>query len=312
MCLKGRRFDPLVIVGRRLKTDTLSLVIPLLRCKTDDVMAIEYAFAGVTDYATPIVDPVFAREAQSASDILSQFRAALGRCDTLSIGPVRQSDLDTWKRFLVSDPIQLGCSSHCARSTGPFESWRRSNLSTTFRNQLDRKWRRLNDSGAVVLNILGPDAAEQAIGWASSQRQGRFNDDPLQGTEGLRFYQEVAAEGARTGSTRTYELTCDGTRVAICFGLIDQLCYRYLILACDYQRYGKFSPGLLILDRAMADWMSSGGYEFDFTIGDEAFKNHFARDKVPMYQFQETLGPVGSLTQDASLQGEGKGKGERV
>lgn len=66
----------------------------------------------------------------------------------------------------------------------------------------------------------------------------------------------------------------------------DRFCY--LVLACDYEAYARYSPGILVLDMAMADWAAAGGRVFDFTIGDEPFKRDFHCTRMPLFKFERT------------------------
>jgi CelD/BcsL family acetyltransferase involved in cellulose biosynthesis len=42
---------------------------------------------------------------------------------------------------------------------------------------------------------------------------------------------------------------------------------------------------MILFARAMEDWFGNGGEVFDFTIGDEAFKNALGCVRTPMYRF---------------------------
>lgn len=71
----------------------------------------------------------------------------------------------------------------------------------------------------------------------------------------------------------------------------------YILLACDYVNYARYSPGRLALDHAMAAWAADNGKAFDFTIGDEPFKADFGGTRAIMHEFQlaaTTRPPSGS------------------
>jgi CelD/BcsL family acetyltransferase involved in cellulose biosynthesis len=73
--------------------------------------------------------------------------------------------------------------------------------------------------------------------------------------------------------------------VAILFSLVEGSRFRYIILACDYPRYAKFSPGLLIFERVMAHWAQEAGRVFDFTIGDEPYRGERGCNSTRMFKF---------------------------
>jgi len=143
--------------------------------------------------------------------------------------------------------------------------------------------------GTFVYKYLPPDEAGEALIWAKETRTGRFPGDAIQREYIKNFYSEIARTGAVTGYARTYKLTCGEDTVATCFGVVDGERYCYLVLACDYENFAQYSPGMLILDLAMADWAATGGKVFDFTIGDEPFKSSFGCTRSPMYIFETDI-----------------------
>ena len=57
----------------------------------------------------------------------------------------------------------------------------------------------------------------------------------------------------------------------------------YLLIGADYDNFGRHSPGLVLYDLMMEDWLDRGGRIFDFTIGDEDFKADFGTAPTPMF-----------------------------
>jgi len=111
------------------------------------------------------------------------------------------------------------------------------------------------------------------------------NADTEMGLDRGRVTVIANAVGARSGLARTWRLASRNGTVAIVFGLIDGARFCYILLACDYVAYARFSPGRVALDRVMAAWAAEGGTMFDFTIGDEAFKAGFGCTRTSMYEF---------------------------
>ena len=164
----------------------------------------------------------------------------------------------------------------------------RANFSARRRNDLARKARRL---GPLEMHIVHGDAIVDALLEAQMLRRNRFENDPLQFQHGLQFYCEVAIRGDLSGMSRTFVLAHEGRTVAILFGLVDGGRFRYILLACDYARYSRFSPGLLIFERAIAHWAQTGGDMFDFTIGDEPYKDEIGCAKSPLFAFATARHP---------------------
>lgn len=285
--VKERGAEPLVVVGRSSATGKLSAVIPLTRRTEGETAVVEYAYGGVTDYACPVVDAELVSHPVGIPRFQQRLGRALGRHDVLRIQPVRQADAAVWEDLLGTAPVPMGFGAHSVAPGAPYRQWRAGNLGAARRSQLDRKLRRLSDRGAVQFCLLPADKAAEAMNWARQRREGRFPHDPIRDMNVLEFYREVAATGGCPGLARTYELSCGDDRVAICFGLVDGDRYCYLVLACDYKNYARYSPGILTLDMAIADWAAGGGGVFDFTIGDEPFKRVFRCTRIPIFKFEQ-------------------------
>jgi CelD/BcsL family acetyltransferase involved in cellulose biosynthesis len=275
----------MVILGHSRTTGALQLVLPLVKMSSNNKTVIEYAYSDVTDYACPVLHTDLLDHREALSTLPGKLAEVLGKHAPLHIKPVRAEESPIWECLLDQPPAMLGYGRHQVTPSLPFSSWRDQNFGKARRSQLDRKLRRLNDQGNIRLEIVPPKYAADAIGWARKHRKGRFPNDPIQRPETLRFYSEVASSEAAAAFTRTYRLLCGNDTVAVCFGIVDEIRFYYLVLACDYQQYAAYSPGTLILDLTMGDWISGGGKIFDFTIGDEAYKSDFRCDKSPMYEF---------------------------
>ncbi|MEE9344640.1 MAG: GNAT family N-acetyltransferase [Methylococcales bacterium] len=283
--MNNKTIEALIIIGRCVETGALLAVIPLIRSQRANRVIVEYAFNGVSDYCSAVLHPDLYMHLDKFSSLSNQLLEAIGDHDVLYIEPVRQSDLALWEKLLETAPEKLAFDSHAVRFGEHYSQWRTENLGAKKRSQLDRKMRRLAETGTVNLRLLPTEETASALTWASRYRKGRFPHDPIQQEVVLDFYKEVAETGAKSGFARTYMLTCNGAPVALCFGLVNSNSYHYLVLACDYDRYGRFSPGIMILDSAMSDWATEGGTVFDFTIGDEPFKTTFRCKRTSMFKF---------------------------
>ena len=275
----------MIVVGHSRSTGELQLLLPLVNKKVNHRTVIEYAHADVTDYACPVVHLDLLANGELLSTLPERLYKLLGSYDQLHIKPVRERDGQAWEQLLHLPPRLLEYGAHHVEPSLPFQIWRRQNLGNARRSQLDRKLRRLTDRGNIRLEILSSEATFDAIQWVQEHRKGRFRDDPIQRPETLDFYCEIALTGAAAGLTRTYRLLCGDDPVAVCLGLVDGPSFCYLLLACNYRAYAAYSPGILLLDLAMADWTADGGKIFDFTIGDEPYKRQFRCERRPMYEF---------------------------
>ncbi|MBA3446968.1 MAG: GNAT family N-acetyltransferase [Pseudaminobacter sp.] len=92
----------------------------------------------------------------------------------------------------------------------------------------------------------------------------------------------------KPGLSRIYCLSLGDAPVGYVFALTHAGRLYYLLIGCDYAAYGRHSPGLLLYDLMMEQWVAEGGEVFDFTIGDEAFKADFGTTATVMHALVAT------------------------
>lgn len=272
--------EKVVVVGRASRTGRLAFVLPLVRRRQSGVVLVEAANLGVGDYAHPVLRRCWRPEPW----LVAMVKAALPSHDLLNIRPMREESVAAWTLFFGDDDTPLTYSAHAVELSGSFQTWRASAYDPSFARNVDRKKKRFFKSGAVeFVRLSTPDDVRQAIDAIARFRAGRFEGDLLQQEFARRFYAEVAARGAHTGLARTYRLTLDGEMVAATFGLTHRGRFCSILVSGDYARFGRHSPGFLLDDLVLEDWMNDGGEVFDFTIGDESYKHGFGTSPTAMH-----------------------------
>jgi CelD/BcsL family acetyltransferase involved in cellulose biosynthesis len=272
--------EKVVLVGRAARGGRLQFVLPLVRRSQSGVVLVEAANLGVGDYAHPVMRRGWLPDGPLAGAV----KAALPPHDLLNIRPMRDEAVASWRLFFGMEDAPLSYSAHAVALSGTFRQWRAAAYDPSFARNVDRKKKRFFKSGIVdFARLSGPGEVRQAIDAIARFRAGRFEGDLLQQDFARRFYGEVAARGAQTGLARTYRLTLDGEMVAATFGLTHRGRFCSILVAGDYQRFGRHSPGFLLDDLVLEDWIGDGGAVFDFTIGDESYKHGFGTSPTPMH-----------------------------
>jgi CelD/BcsL family acetyltransferase involved in cellulose biosynthesis len=296
--------EKLVVTGRDPATAALLFLLPLLRRRRSGVTVVEAAHLGVGDYAHPVVSPEL-----RFRDFAPAVVAVLPRHDVVNIRPIRDEAVALWSAFLPGRRSRLDYSAHAAELSAPFAGWRDKAYEPSFAKYLDRKKRRFLKSGKVELLRVDRDFLG-AIELIASIRTGRFEDDILQNGFAREFYADVAANGREFA--RIYQLKLDGADVAQAFGLVLGGRFYYVLIGADYERFGKHSPGLVLYDLLIEEWIKEGGAVFDFTISDEAFKRDFGTAATPMHALVEAATLKGRLALSAfdAMRGLRKWKAE--
>ena len=282
-------------------------VAPLIRRRKFGFTLVESHDLGVSDYASPVLDRHFRSGLENNSDLRTEIRRAIGRCDLFRIRPVRAEHVADWKLLLGGASLALDFSAHAVSLKLPMDDWRAATVERKLASQYLRKGRRWHKQHDVELKRL--DTAEEiktAIELLAGMRAARFEGDPIQSDFVFAFYADVARLGAEAGFAETWVITCDGNPAAIIFGLTHQGCFLYLLIGADYENFGRHSPGLQAYDGIIEDWMGRGGTSFDFTIGDEPFKALFGAKPTQMFAFLVPLTFRGRLARQILLKRMGQ------
>lgn len=276
----ARNAEPAIVAGRDADGQ-LQFVLPLIRRRKSGVWLLESNDLGVSDYAAPVVRADFAPTDSTRAAIA----AALPAHDIIRIRPVRAEHVDPWRSLLALDARQLDFSAHATDLPANYSEWRARALEPSFSRYLDKKKKRFFKLDGARLQLLSdPSRIAAAVDSIQADRKGRFTGDPIQEDFVRHFYADVATTGATAGLARTYALMLGDEAIGHVFGLTHAGRFHYLLIGCDYERHGRHSPGLILYDTMIEDWIAAGGNVFDFTIGDEAFKKDFATVPTPMFE----------------------------
>lgn len=271
-------------------------LVALIKRRKFGVMLLEATDLGVSDYAAPVLTPQLIKQLGESGEIQNAFRKALGEYDVLRIRPSRQQHCDAWQLLTGSSPQILNFSAHSIDLQSPFEDWRTQNLDPKMASMAARKSRRWRKQHAVSMERL-EDAASimRAVENLSQLRKGRFEGDQIQQQQISKFYAQAAVSGAKLNEAETWVLSSDGHIACILFGLTHNGRFLYLLIGADYETHGRHSPGLQMYEGVIEDWMKRGGINFDFTIGDEPFKQQYGTQAEPMSLFLKAGSFKGSM-----------------
>jgi CelD/BcsL family acetyltransferase involved in cellulose biosynthesis len=163
-----------------------------------------------------------------------------------------------------------------------------------FRQNLRRRWRKLNERGALRLRCDERASAQclqrfyalESSGWKGAEG-GAIACSP----QTLRFYNEVAQAAQVCGYLALYFLECGDETVAAHFGLAYRGRY-YCPKVAYAESFREYGPGQLILGAILRDLSARNFSEFDFVGGAAAWKDEWAtaaRSHDVLYIFGHTL-----------------------
>ena len=283
------RADPFTVTVRANDDQRLLLVLPLVHRRRGPLAVVEFADFGLCDYNHPVYDPVEASLLLADASLPARVDGMLDGCDVLSIGKLTCHDPLLRRLFPNARWARMRFSAYPARLGSDWAGWREAKLEPGLRRELDLKHRRLAKRGAVAFT-RARDAAEIARVFAHLRRfrADRFAElgvpDPMGNEAVFSFYRDMAVQGARTGTTRTYCLYLEDEPIAALFGLANRSAFLMLLLGSDLKRFRRLSIGLLAIDEAMRAAFEAGDAVYDFTVGDHPYKRQFAAETTPLYE----------------------------
>ncbi len=288
---------------------TLTGLVPLILRRKSGLRLLESTDLGVADYSSPVLSETLIRAMQSDNAIAKRFRRMLPSHDVFRIRPVREEHSAQWRLLAGSEGRPLGFSSYAAPLGGNFDNWQSTKLDSSLGKQLLRKERKVIREYAAQLVLLKEETEiRDAITSLAALRKGRFEQDVIQNMAALGHYLQVATSGAASGYAATYVLNTNDGPIGYVFGVCHRGSLYYLLIGCDYDRWGKFSPGLLFYKMIIREWMDRGGDVFDFTIGGEDFKMKFGTVPTRMHAHLSAgslVGRIACLALPSRVMGEG-------
>ncbi|CAG1000780.1 MAG: GNAT family N-acetyltransferase [Rhizobiaceae bacterium] len=278
-----------VVVTLRRDDGRLVGVLPLILRRKAGVRLLETTDLGVSDYAAVPLERAFRTGIARLPGLKRRIAQALPSHDILRIRPIRAEHLDDWAALLPGIAEPLGFGAPFAALGTDYAEWRRTRPSKSLLGRLSRAEKRIAKlGGGRLVRLSSPADIRAAVAEIQRLRAGRFAGDLIQDDFVRDFYAAVAVEGGCDALAEVFRLDIGGHPAGYVYGLAHRGRFYYLLIGCDYENHGRCSPGLVLYDRIIADWIGRGGDVFDFTIGDEPFKADFGTQSTPMFALVDT------------------------
>lgn len=164
----------------------------------------------------------------------------------------------------------------------PLDDDERAGAAPKLRARLARKGRRLGRDFDVDYDLVGGDDLPHALDdlfWLHDRRwrrrglPGAFSRPSVR-----RFHRELAARFDARGWLRLHRLRVDGKTRAAFYCFADGARVYYYLSGFDVE-LGRYSPGALLMARAVDDARSAGARVFDLLRGDESYKREWGAQK---------------------------------
>lgn len=289
--------EPLIALVSDATTGERLALLPLIRRRQHGIRIIEFADLDLTDYNAPLLtpaahDPALARPMWQA--LRKTLRRVHGGADLIRLRKMPLS-IDG-----VSNPLAaLDGAGPCVLNGNllvvgdDFEAHRFAR-ERTFRKELERSWRVFTrDPSAAFRIVTETDEALRVLAAIEQQQEARMHDLGMRFVlnDGIQaaFYRNLVRDGIARGYVAIGTLTAGDEIVAALLGVRCGRRYTMIRISNGGARWSKCSPGRLIIERTMAALHQDGVREFDFSIGNYAYKRRFGPEHVPLADFSAAL-----------------------
>jgi CelD/BcsL family acetyltransferase involved in cellulose biosynthesis len=290
--------EPLIAIMSDAATGEQAMLLPLIRRRHKGIRIVEPADLDLTDYNAPLLGAAAPRDAKSAGAMWKDLRKALrrlpGGADLIRL---RKMPVETDGR---PNPLALlDAAGPCALNGNvvtigdDFDAWRFT-LERTVRKELERSWRVFTrDRVATFKIVTEKDEALRVLATMESQQGDRMqhlglnfilNDETY-----AAFYRNLVGANVGNGYAVLSALTVGDEVVATLLGIRQGSRYVMVRISNAGEKWSNCSPGRLIIERTMAALHKDGIRQFDFSIGNYAYKRRFGVARIALVDFSAAL-----------------------
>jgi CelD/BcsL family acetyltransferase involved in cellulose biosynthesis len=290
--------EPLIAIISDAATGEQVALLPLIRRRHKGIRIVEPADLDLTDYNAPLLGPAAPRDAKSARAMWKDLRKALrrlpGGADLIRL---RKMPVETDGRpnplALLDGAGPCALNGNIVTTGDDFDAWRFT-LERTVRKELERSWRVFTrDPAAAFKIIIDKDEALRVLSTMASQQGDRMQhlglNFILNETTYATFYRNLVDQNVGNGFAVLSALTVGDEVVATLLGIRQGARYIMVRISNAGEKWSNCSPGRLIIERTMAALHKDGIRQFDFSIGNYAYKRRFGVARIELMDFSAAL-----------------------
>lgn len=271
-------------------------LFPFWIIKKHGLKELQWLGGEVTDYMAPL--PSKAANLSSNEEFSAIWTAllqALPNFDYYQL--VKQPELiHQHPNPMLSQGAQEYAESYAAELKDSWSLYYESQVKKRIRADSRRQRKRLEEIAPLRFVIARTaEQVEQLTKAMITQKRRRYAEmgvTDIFDDEGYHtFFQTLGSSHGETGIVHLCALYCGETIIATHWGIAVQPRFYFLMPTYEGGDWKRFSAGRILLEE-LIQWCFNNQYEvFDFSLGDEAYKQEWCNLKMPLY---ETTG-AGSL-----------------
>jgi CelD/BcsL family acetyltransferase involved in cellulose biosynthesis len=290
--------EPLIAIISSAATGEQALLLPLIRRSHKGMRIVEAADLDLTDYNAPVLGVAAPRDARAARAMWKDLRKALrrlpGGADLIRLRKM-PVEMDGRRNPLAlldgAGPCAL--NGNVVTTGEDFDAWRFT-LERAVRKELERSWRVFTrDPAAAFKMITDRDEALRVLSAMAAQQGDRMRhlglNFFLNEASYAAFYRNLVDANVGNGYVVVSALSVGNEVVATLLGIRRGAAYVMVRISNAGEKWSNCSPGRLIIERTMAALHQDGIRQFDFSIGNYAYKRRFGVVRIALVDFCAAL-----------------------
>jgi CelD/BcsL family acetyltransferase involved in cellulose biosynthesis len=299
---KAENLRPLIVAVETSRGAPLML-FPLALEEKGALTKLIWLGGDTADYQAPLLAPGWRASLapQTFTALWKEIRAALPAHDLIDLGKQPADIQGTDNPFMELGPDLHPAGTHMTRLAEDWESYYKSKRSSSTRKR-DRN-RRNNLKRLGELSYEVPQSAgeiDTSLSALFEQKNAFFADcgiaSFLKKPGYTDFYRQMAKAHAGSGLIDVSHLRVGEEIAATNWGARFRGHYYYVLGGFTTSPSGKYSPGsLFLLDLLEKETKAGNIHTFDFSIGDEAYKDDWCELHFPLYDYKAASSLKGLL-----------------
>jgi CelD/BcsL family acetyltransferase involved in cellulose biosynthesis len=291
---------PAIVIGRTAEHEILFL-IPLALERRGAIRRLSWLASDLCDYNAPLLARDFTARVGSRGfaplwrEILDRFGADPHlRPDVVILEKMPETVGAQPNPFAALDCSPNPSSAYLVHLAGSWDEFYTAKRSSATRRRDRTKLKRLADLGEV--RFVTPDtpaAVEETLWTLFSQKSKAFArmgvPDIFARPGWTGFFRQMAADPLGRQLVHVSRIEVGDTLAATNFGLIFGGRYYHILAGYDDGDVAKYGPGAAHLRDLMRYAIERGCDAFDFTIGDEAYKQEWSDTLIGLRDFRSAL-----------------------
>ncbi len=281
---------PQIAVVRR--GGDILLILPFCIRRRLGLRQLTFLAADVSDYHAPLIAADFAAHCPPAAfaRLYARLLSSLERFDYLHLRWMPEKVAATPNPLAQLAGVTPSLKAYGAELTSSFDAFldrKRRKIHSDTQRQL----RRLSEHGAVSLRrVSGAAEIEAVTAEMLAQKARRFTGQDgtsaaVNDARARRFYAGIGAIRTAEGGGHVSCLQVGKEIVATHVGFLHRKRFYYIMPGFDAARWGRFSPGRVLMEHLLRESIESGCTFFDMTIGDERYKFDWINTETRLFEW---------------------------